>query len=135
MSEDKEGEPELNIDELEHYWRSLLALKPTGNSMVDAGLLDETRAALRDALHALRDMRRQSLPSPQTEHKGDDPIAQDALNLCRSILKNHGLPTTGPEFDAVICALRQGVSIGGTDSALAESIMRINFSTKKGDVL
>lgn len=37
------------------YWRSLLSIRPTGNTLVDDGLRDELRCALRDALHELED--------------------------------------------------------------------------------
>lgn len=53
----------------------------------------------------------------------------EALSLCRSILENHGLPKTGSlqgansALDAVLCALRMGISLGRTNSAMVEAIM------------
>ena len=41
----------------------------------------------------------------------------ELLTLCRSILENHGLPSNGPALDAVIHALRMGVSIGETGAS------------------
>lgn len=49
----------LSYPRLLQYWKSLLSIPPTGNAMVDAGVHEEIRSALRDALHAVDDLVRQ----------------------------------------------------------------------------
>lgn len=49
----------LHDPRLFQYWKSLLFIPPTGNAMVDAGIHEEMRSALRDALHAVDDLSHQ----------------------------------------------------------------------------
>lgn len=49
-------EDQSKLERRQRYWRSLLSMKPTGNAMVDAGLHEEVRCALRDALHVIQDL-------------------------------------------------------------------------------
>ena len=46
-----------------------------------------------------------------------DPSNKELLVICRSILESRGLPVTGSAMDAVIQALRMGVSIGKTSAS------------------
>lgn len=60
-------EDQLKMERRQRYWRSLLSIKPTGNAMVDAGLHEEVRCALRDALHVIDDLSRQKRIFPCTK--------------------------------------------------------------------
>ena len=81
-------------ERLLRYWKSLLAVQPTGNAMVDAGFHEEMRSALRDALHLVNDLSHQLAVSGEI----NTDLRQQRSGLMDRIKKVRGQPSPSAGF-------------------------------------